>query len=87
MNRIKTKIRRLYDIANILAALGLVAKTHIWPSHKPGFAWLGYQPDAAPWNLEPGCAAKHFCRSTGAKPTGAKAQKHGPDGAVTVTVR
>lgn len=40
-NKIKTKIRRLYDIANVLQALNLIEKT-LLPNHKPGFKWLGH---------------------------------------------
>ena len=38
------KIRRLYDIANILSSLGLIKKkVFIGPHHvkKPGYAWSG----------------------------------------------
>lgn len=39
-NRLKTKIRRLYDIANILCSLGLIEKTHLVDgSRKPAFKW------------------------------------------------
>eukprot|EP00826_Nyctotherus_ovalis_P036381 TRINITY_DN3218_c0_g1_i6.p2 TRINITY_DN3218_c0_g1~~TRINITY_DN3218_c0_g1_i6.p2 ORF type:complete len:176 (+),score=24.81 TRINITY_DN3218_c0_g1_i6:781-1308(+) len=41
-HRIKTKIRRLYDIANVLQALHLIEKT-LLPTRKPGFKWLGYK--------------------------------------------
>jgi len=40
-SKIKTKIRRLYDIANVLQALNLIEKT-LLPNHKPGFKWLGH---------------------------------------------
>ena len=38
------KVRRLYDIANILTSLGLIKKkTFVGPHHmkKPGYAWAG----------------------------------------------
>jgi hypothetical protein len=39
-NRLKTKIRRLYDIANILCSLNLIEKTHLADgSRKPAFKW------------------------------------------------
>jgi hypothetical protein len=41
-HKIKTKIRRLYDIANVLQALHLIEKT-LLPTRKPGFKWLGYK--------------------------------------------
>lgn len=37
---LKTKIRRLYDIANVLQSIGLIAKTQS-PSRKPAFKWIG----------------------------------------------
>lgn len=38
--QLKTKIRRLYDIANILTSLGLIEKTHTADgSRKPAFKW------------------------------------------------
>ena len=50
-NRLKTKIRRLYDIANILCSLNLIEKTHLADgSRKPAFKWkypckhLGLEP-------------------------------------------
>jgi len=39
-HKIKTKIRRLYDIANVLQALNLIEKTSLI-NRKPGFKWLG----------------------------------------------
>ena len=37
----KTKIRRLYDIANVLSSLGLIEKCHAINSKKPAFKWIG----------------------------------------------
>ncbi|XP_019853177.1 PREDICTED: uncharacterized protein LOC109582724 [Amphimedon queenslandica] len=40
----KTKVRRLYDIANILSSIGLIKKkVFVGPHHikKPGYAWSG----------------------------------------------
>ena len=43
----KTKIRRLYDIANIMLSLGIIVKTTlIGPSKKPAFRWVGLHPGA-----------------------------------------
>ncbi|GBG85957.1 hypothetical protein CBR_g40769 [Chara braunii] len=39
--KLKTKVRRLYDIANILSSLHLIEKTHMSESRKPAFRWLG----------------------------------------------
>ncbi|KAJ0248426.1 E2F transcription factor-like E2FE [Hirschfeldia incana] len=38
----RTKVRRLYDIANVLSSMNLIEKTHTLDSRKPGFKWLGY---------------------------------------------
>lgn len=43
LNKLKTKVRRLYDIANVLTSLNLIAKVHMKPSRKPGFQWLGIE--------------------------------------------
>lgn len=42
--KLKTQIRRLYDIANVFKSLGLIQKVHL-PNRKPAFKWLGYNPD------------------------------------------
>lgn len=41
-HKIKTKVRRLYDIANVLQALNLIEKI-LLQNNKPGFRWLGYK--------------------------------------------
>ena len=40
---LKTKIRRLYDIANVLQSIGLIHKTQMSNSRKPAFKWIGLQ--------------------------------------------
>ncbi|GAV87575.1 E2F_TDP domain-containing protein [Cephalotus follicularis] len=37
----RTKVRRLYDIANVLSSLSLIEKTHARDTRKPAFRWLG----------------------------------------------
>ncbi|XP_044476805.1 E2F transcription factor-like E2FE isoform X2 [Mangifera indica] len=37
----RTKVRRLYDIANVLSSMNLIEKTHPIDSRKPAFRWLG----------------------------------------------
>ncbi|RMZ53684.1 hypothetical protein APUTEX25_003218 [Auxenochlorella protothecoides] len=44
----KTKVRRLYDIANILSALHLIEKAHVGEKGRPGFQWLGPEAGAQP---------------------------------------
>ena len=39
-SKIKTKVRRLYDISNVFLALGIVEKTFM-ASRKPAFTWIG----------------------------------------------
>ena len=38
---LKTKIRRLYDIANVLQSIGLIRKTQMIECRKPAFKWIG----------------------------------------------
>ncbi|OMO77564.1 hypothetical protein CCACVL1_14969 [Corchorus capsularis] len=38
----RTKVRRLYDIANVLSSMNLIEKTHTLDTRKPAFRWLGY---------------------------------------------
>ncbi|XP_023121791.1 transcription factor E2F7 [Amphiprion ocellaris] len=42
-SKYKTKVRRLYDIANVLTSLGLIKKVHVREERgrKPAFKWLG----------------------------------------------
>lgn len=42
-SKMKTKVRRLYDIANILQSLHLLEKTQLADSRKPAFRWLGIE--------------------------------------------
>ncbi|NXR08552.1 E2F8 factor, partial [Semnornis frantzii] len=47
-SKFKTKIRRLYDIANVLSSLQLIKKVHLTEERgrKPAFEWIG--PDVLP---------------------------------------
>uniref|UniRef100_A0A2P2K4P8 E2F/DP family winged-helix DNA-binding domain-containing protein n=1 Tax=Rhizophora mucronata TaxID=61149 RepID=A0A2P2K4P8_RHIMU len=38
----RTKVRRLYDIANVFSSLNLIEKTHHPESRKPAYRWLGW---------------------------------------------
>ncbi|XP_077569313.1 transcription factor E2F8 isoform X2 [Stigmatopora nigra] len=41
-NKLKTKVRRLYDIANVLRSLRLIEKVHLTEERKkPAFKWVG----------------------------------------------
>ncbi|XP_070686015.1 transcription factor E2F8 [Pempheris klunzingeri] len=44
-NKFKTKVRRLYDIANVLRSLKLIKKVHVTEERgrKPAFEWVGPQ--------------------------------------------
>ncbi|KAE9449201.1 hypothetical protein C3L33_18909, partial [Rhododendron williamsianum] len=39
----RTKVRRLYDIANVFSSINLIEKTHHPESRKPAFRWLGLE--------------------------------------------
>ncbi|TYH52454.1 hypothetical protein ES332_D09G029300v1 [Gossypium tomentosum] len=39
---VRTKVRRLYDIANVFSSMNLIEKTHHPESRKPAFRWLGW---------------------------------------------
>ncbi|XP_071941028.1 uncharacterized protein, partial [Antedon mediterranea] len=45
-SKLKTKVRRLYDIANILTSLQLIKKVHVTETRgrKPAFKWIGPHP-------------------------------------------
>ncbi|KAK2373382.1 E2F transcription factor E2FE [Trifolium repens] len=45
---IRTKVRRLYDIANVLTSMNLIKKTHTTNTRKPAFRWLGLK--GKTWN-------------------------------------
>merc|ERR1711916_76341 len=40
----KTKVRRLYDVANIFAAIGIISKKRVAGVRKPGFVWNAQSP-------------------------------------------
>ncbi|XP_062228597.1 E2F transcription factor-like E2FE [Phragmites australis] len=40
-SNMRTKVRRLYDIANVLSSLNLIEKTQQVDTRKPAFRWLG----------------------------------------------
>ncbi|NXC48699.1 E2F8 factor, partial [Penelope pileata] len=52
-SRFKTKIRRLYDIANVLSSLELIKKVHVTEDRgrKPAFKWTG--PEVLPNTQDP----------------------------------
>ena len=43
------KVRRLYDIANILTSLEMIEKVHVQEGRgrKPAFRWVGPNPDTS----------------------------------------
>ncbi|XP_020259280.1 E2F transcription factor-like E2FE isoform X3 [Asparagus officinalis] len=53
------KVRRLYDIANVLSSLNLIEKTHHIETRKPAFRWLGLKrkPSAVTVSLQPSSMA------------------------------
>ncbi|XP_021679558.2 E2F transcription factor-like E2FF isoform X2 [Hevea brasiliensis] len=44
----RTKVRRLYDIANVFSSMNLIEKTHHPDSRKPAFRWLGWRGNNGP---------------------------------------
>ena len=42
---LKTKVRRLYDICNVLTSLKMIRKVKLRDTAKPAFEWLGVTPD------------------------------------------
>ncbi|KAA0154705.1 hypothetical protein FNF29_02234 [Cafeteria roenbergensis] len=90
--RLKTKVRRLYDIANVLQSLGLVHKVSLatLPTRKAAFAWRGVGsvpllPGLRPSVTATGQAASSSSVASSAKEgagsaTGASLAAHGPAG-------
>uniref|UniRef100_A0A8D1AG65 Transcription factor E2F8 n=1 Tax=Sus scrofa TaxID=9823 RepID=A0A8D1AG65_PIG len=54
-SKFKTKIRRLYDIANVLSSLDLIKKVHVTEERgrKPAFKWTGPEISPNPSGLSP----------------------------------
>ncbi|XP_039721494.1 transcription factor E2F8 isoform X1 [Pteropus medius] len=54
-SKFKTKIRRLYDIANVLSSLELIKKVHVTEERgrKPAFKWTGPEISPNPSGLSP----------------------------------
>lgn len=54
-SKFKTKIRRLYDIANVLSSLALIKKVHVTEERgrKPAFKWTGPEISPNPSGLSP----------------------------------
>ncbi|KAM6979608.1 transcription factor E2F8 [Aplochiton taeniatus] len=53
-NKFKTKVRRLYDIANVLRSLKLIEKVHVTEERgrKPAFEWIGPEDFHKPEDVE-----------------------------------
>ncbi|NWS71723.1 E2F7 factor, partial [Crotophaga sulcirostris] len=80
-SKFKTKVRRLYDIANVLTSLGLIKKVHVTEERgrKPAFKWIGpvefpgktdeprgHSPTSNPLpGMQRGACAPHQIRGTG----------------------
>ncbi|KAJ8381411.1 hypothetical protein SKAU_G00021890, partial [Synaphobranchus kaupii] len=60
-SKYKTKVRRLYDIANVLTSLGLIQKVHVKEERgrKPAFKWIGPAEFQACEDLEAVAAVSH----------------------------
>lgn len=74
-NKFKTKVRRLYDIANVLRSLKLIEKVHVTEERgrKPAFEWVGPEEflqvkDAEDcWKERPAQTKKNVLESRGSK--------------------
>lgn len=74
-NKFKTKVRRLYDIANVLRSLKLIEKVHVTGERgrKPAFEWVGPEEflqvkDAEDcWKERPAQTKKNVPESRGSK--------------------
>ncbi|XP_042583120.1 transcription factor E2F8-like isoform X2 [Cyprinus carpio] len=64
-NKFKTKIRRLYDIANVLSSLELIKKVHVTEDRgrKPAFKWTGPEDLPSPKDLGTSTAASRLLES------------------------
>ncbi|KAK1407264.1 hypothetical protein QVD17_38878 [Tagetes erecta] len=47
----RTKVRRLYDIANVLSSMNFIEKTHHPETRKPAFRWLGMRSQTGSANV------------------------------------
>ncbi|XP_050367987.1 E2F transcription factor-like E2FE [Argentina anserina] len=55
VSMMRTKVRRIYDIANVLSSVDLIEKTHTADTGKPAYRWLGLngRREGLDLNLEP----------------------------------
>ncbi|XP_039113824.1 E2F transcription factor-like E2FF [Dioscorea cayenensis subsp. rotundata] len=69
--QMKTKVRRLYDIANVLSSMNLIEKTQQVVTKKPAFRWLGNQgkPDMGVTVAIPPCTSQIKKRTFGSEIT------------------
>ncbi|XP_055826711.1 E2F transcription factor-like E2FE [Solanum dulcamara] len=52
----RTKVRRLYDIANVLSSMKFIEKTHHPETRKPAFRWLGQRERSEDKSVDALCA-------------------------------
>ncbi|KAJ8536381.1 hypothetical protein K7X08_034782 [Anisodus acutangulus] len=52
----RTKVRRLYDIANVLSSMKFIEKTHHPETRKPAFRWLGLRERSEDKSVDALCA-------------------------------
>ncbi|XP_060204817.1 E2F transcription factor-like E2FE isoform X2 [Lycium barbarum] len=52
----RTKVRRLYDIANVLSSMKFIEKTHHPETRKPAFRWLGLRERSEDKSVDGLCA-------------------------------
>ena len=60
----KTKVRRLYDICNVLSSLGMLTKVKLANTSKPAFKWHGVT-DETTAVFDPAAAATREVKAYG----------------------
>ncbi|XP_019407385.1 PREDICTED: transcription factor E2F8 isoform X4 [Crocodylus porosus] len=75
-SKFKTKIRRLYDIANVLSSLELIKKVHVTEERgrKPAFKWTGPEVLSDIQGTKPVSTVSTFIQSNSAEPKPSKEQ-------------
>ncbi|GAB5365164.1 hypothetical protein AAMO2058_001033500 [Amorphochlora amoebiformis] len=74
-NMYKSKVRRLYDIANVLTSLNLIQKIHLVDTRKPAFMWVG----AGVFHLDTSVEQDSYVISSDKVPAPPKAPKRKPN--------
>ncbi|KAG6753052.1 hypothetical protein POTOM_043096 [Populus tomentosa] len=79
---ITSKVRRLYDIANVLSSLKLIEKTHTADTRKPAFRWLGLRGKSESGSGDPLAPSESRKRTFGADVTNICSKRNQTDSSV-----